>query len=306
MKKIFVCAIAAITVMASCSKNEIEENGSQREIKFISVIGNNTRSTTGVIDLGALKASPDGFSVCTSGLGTGNEMNNVAVTYGGSAWNYTGDYFWPINSSQNISFTAYAPAGTANVTLSSTGLTATNFIASATVGGQTDLIYAAPSNFNRLGSSSGVALTFNHILTQVVFSVTTDIPATDLPKITSIVLTVPQNKGNYNGTSWTTSANSQGYTLFNNTALGSTAVTSTPLLLIPQASLAGTTALVTFSVNGASSSQTADLSTLTTVTSWQQGSKVTYNIVFNNADLKIKFTDPTISTWTNTSDGIIY
>lgn len=307
MKRITI-AIAAIIVMASCSKNELKEEGNKKPIEFTTVVGNNTKATTGLIDLTALKASTDGFAVSTNGLGASDEMNSVAVTYNNTnlTWNYTGDYFWPISPSQNVSFTAYAPAGTPNILLTGTGLTATNFIPSATVGSQIDLIYAAPANFNRLTSSSGVALTFNHILSQIVFSITTDIPAADNPKIVSIVLTVPQNKGSYNGTSWTPAASSQSYTLFNNNALSGTAVTSTPLLLIPQTLPVGTNATITFNVNGASSSNTIDLSTLTTVTSWQPGTKVTYNVLFNNNDLKIKFTDPTISSWTNTSDGIIY
>lgn len=305
MKK-YLYAIAAITVMASCSKEETVERIDQREIKFTSAVGNNTRATTGMIDINVLKSSTEGFAVCTNGLGASDEMNNVAVTFNGTAWTYSGDHFWPINSSQNVSFTAYAPAGIANVSLSSSGLTATDFVPAATIGSQIDLLYAAPSNFNRLGSSSGVALTFNHILTQVVFSVITDIPVADNPKIVSIVLNTPQNKGSYNGTTWTAAASPQGYTLFNNTAIGSVATTSTPLLLIPQTLPANTNATITLNVNGASSSHTVDLSTLTTVTSWQPGTKVTYNILFNNSDLKIKFTDPTISSWTNTSDGIIY
>lgn len=306
MKK-HLLTMAAMTLLAACSKSDVQEETINSPIKFSAVVGNNSKATTGLIDLTALKASTDGFAVSTSGLGSGSEMNNVVVKYSGSAWGYTGDYFWPINSSQTVNFTAYAPAGTTNVALTSAGLTATNFVPSATVGSQIDLIYAPPSAFTRAGSGvSGVALNFNHLLTQVVFSVSTDIPVSDAPQITSIVLSVPNNKGNFDGTNWTVSAQSQSYTLFNNTALSSTPVTSIPLLLLPQTLPTGTNATVTFSVNGSTSSNTVDLSSLTTVTSWAKGTKVTYNISFNNTDLKIKFTDPTISNWTNSSDGIIY
>lgn len=306
MKKI-AFALVLVALTASCAKNEITQDVNNTAVRFTSVVGNNTRATTGLIDLPALKSSTDGFEVCTNGLGASGEMHNVKVTYNGTAWTYTGDYYWPLSATQDVAFTAYAPAGTANVALTSAGLTATNFVPAATAANQIDLIYAAPANFNRLGSGvNGVALTFNHILTQVVFSVSTDIPAADNPLISSIVLTVPQNQGSYNGTTWTAASNSQTYTLFNNTVIGSTPVSSTPLLLIPQTIPAGTTAAITFSVNGSSTTSTVALNSLTTVTSWQPGTKVTYNILFNNADLKIKFADPTVTTWNNTSDGIIY
>lgn len=302
MKKIIFAAIA-ITAMVSCSKNEITQDANNTKIDFTTVVGN-TRATVGLIDLAALKASTDGFAVCTNGLG--GEMNNVAVTYNAGAWGYTEDYYWPLNASQNVSFTAYAPAGTSNVTLTGTGLTATDFVPAATVGSQIDLVYAAPASFNRTTSGNGVVLTFNHILTQVVFSVTTDIPQANSPKIAKIELVVPQNKGSYNGTAWTAASGSQTYTLFNNDAVGTTAVTSTPLLLIPQTLIPGTTANITFNVDGAPSVGSTDLSSLSNVKTWDAGTKVTYNISFNNSDLKIKFSDPTILNWNNTSDGIIY
>lgn len=296
---------ATLTLMASCSKDESNSINEKQNIRFVTLIGNNSRTTTGLLDLAALKTSTDGFAVCTDGLGS-PEMDNVVVTYSGSTWTYTNDYYWPVNPSATVSFTAYAPAGTTDVTLSSSGLTATDFISASTVGSQIDLLYAAPANFNRQGSSSGVALTFNHILTQVLFSIITDIPSGDTPLISSIILTVPQNKGSYSNATWTPASASQSYTLFNNNALSSTPVVSTPLLLIPQTLPAGTTANITLSVNGHTSSHLVDLSTLSSVTTWGQGSKVTYNIAFQYSDLKVKFTDPTISNWSNASDGVIY
>lgn len=308
MKKL-VFAIAAMVFVASCSNNEVINDGiaADSTIKFTTVVGNSTRATTGLLDLTALQVSEDGFAVATSGLGTGGEMDNVAVKYSGGLWGYTGDYFWPINGSQNVSFTAYAPAGTSGVTLSGSGITVSGFIPASTPTDQIDLLYAAPTNFNRTGSgASGVALTFNHLLTQVVFAISTDIPAADNPTIVSIVLTIPNGIGAYNGTTWTASADAKSYTIFNNNALSSTAVMSTPLLMIPQTLPVGTNANVTFSVKGVSTSSTVDLSSLAVVKSWEAGTRVTYSVAFNNADLKIKFADPTISNWTNTSDGFIY
>lgn len=306
MKKL-TFALATMVAMASCSNNEIEREVTSNAVRFTTVVGNSTKATTGVIDLTALKASTDGFAVSTSGLGTSDEMSNVAVKYVTSAWTYTGDYFWPINPSQAVNFTAYAPAGTSGVSISGTGVTISSFTPAATASSQIDLLYAPPAPYTRSGSgANGVALNFTHILTQVVFAVSTDIPSGDTPIIASIVLTIPNGTGTYNGTGWVASGSAQSYTVFSNNALSSTAVTSTPLLMIPQTLPAGTNAVVTFSVKGASSSSTVDLSGLTTVKTWAAGTKVTYNITFSNTDLKIKFTDPSVATWTNASDGFIY
>lgn len=310
MKKLLL-AFVAVIVMVSCSKNEITDvSGNNDAIKFGAAVGNNSIgraavSTFGVIDLVGLKASADGFAVSTSGLGA--EMNALPVTHNGTSWTYTGDYYWPINPAVNVSFTAYAPAGLAAASLSGTGLTVTSFTPSTTIANQVDILYAPPANFSRNTSgAAGVALTFNHILTQVVFAVNTDIPSASSPKIVSIVLTIPKGTGTYSGGTWTTTTGSQSYTLFNNNTISSTAIYSTPILMLPQTLASGTNAVVTFSVNGSTTSSTVDLSSLTTVTSWTAGTKVTYDISFNAADLKIKFADPTVSTWTNAFDGWVY
>lgn len=312
MKKIILFA-AALTILASCSKNANDETARpDGKISFDTRVANNASraavSTFGPLNLTALHNSTDGFAVSTNGLGTGAEMNNVVVKYNTvtSLWNYTGDYFWPINATQNVNFTAYAPAGLTGVTMTGTGITVTGFTPATAPASQTDIIYAAPAAFNRNGSGAGgVALTFAHILTQVVFSVTTDIAAGD-PTLNSIVVTVPSGTGAYNGTAWTASGSSQTYTLFNNNAVSSTAITSTPLLMIPQTLAAGTNAVVTFTLNGSQTTNTVDLSTLGVVKSWVPGTRVTYSITFSNTDLRIKFADPTVTSWVNAADGFTY
>lgn len=275
---------------ASCSKEQaIDSYDDEKRIKFNLEVDNYTRavSTFGPIDLTALKASLDGFAVSTSGLGV--NMNNLAVKYSSSHWTYTGDYFWSINPSTNATFTAYAPAGTSNVTLAATGLTATNFIPGTTPSSQIDLIYAPPANFNRgTSGAGGVNLTFKHLLTQIIFSVTTDISASNNPKITSIILTAPRSKGSYSPSTdtWTSAANSVSYTVFSNNTISATPIVSAPLLMIPQASIpTGTTAKVTINVNGTSRNKTISLRGLPTVTAWQNGYKVTYNVSIPKVDV---------------------
>lgn len=288
MKVVHYVLIAVF--VSSCSRDEIINDYSNEDrIEFNAGVENYTRtaSTFGPIDITALRNSSDGFAVSTSGLGV--NMNNLVVKYDGSKWAYTGDYFWSINPSQSATFTAYAPAGTANVTLAATGLTATNFIPGTTPASQIDLIYASPASFSRgTSGKTGVNFTFRHLLTQIVFSVTSDISASNNPQITSIVLTVPRSKGSYNPSTgaWTAVANSVNYTVFNNNTISATPVVSAPLLMIPQSSIPNaTSARITINVNGRSRSKNVSLRNLTTVTSWQSGYKVTYNVSIPKADV---------------------
>lgn len=288
MKKIILFA-AALAILASCSKTENDgASAPDGKISFntrVALNGSRAVSTFGPLGLTALHNSADGFAVSTNGLGTGAEMNNVVVKYSTatSLWSYTGDYFWPISASQNVNFTAYAPAGADGVIMTGTGISVAAFTPAATPANQIDLIYAAPAAFNRNGSGAGgVALTFVHTLTQVLFSVSTDIAAGDSPVINSIAVTIPTGTGAYNGTAWTASGASRTYTVFNNNALSGTAVTSTSLLMIPQTLAVGTNAVITFTVNGAQTTNTVDLSTLPVVKSWASGTRVTYGITFSN------------------------
>lgn len=277
----------------SCSRSDadIQQEITGDTITFSIGIGDYTRavSTFGPINLNALHSSTDGFAVCTSGLGSSSEMNNVAVTYNTSTrlWGYTGNYYWPSAAAQNVSFTAYAPAGTTGVTFTSAGLSISAFTPASTPASQIDLIYAAPANFNRRGSGTGgVVLTFTHLLTQVLFAVVTDIPSSSSPVINSVQLYVPHARGSYNGTSWNTTANPGTYTLFSKNAIGSVPIISTPLLLVPCGSIVKNTyVVINFTANGTIYSRLYDLSTLTNVTTWDQGKKITYTIQIKQADL---------------------
>lgn len=287
-----IAILLTIALFASCDKQEAEGlmPDEEQPVRFNLEVNGYTRavSTFGPIDLTALKASADGFSVKSTGL-VGIDMNNLVVKYSGGKWSYNSDYYWPLNLSQNVSFTAYAPAGTANVSLAANGLTVTNFIPGTTTASQIDLLYARPTNFTRgTSGTSGVNLSFKHLLTQILFSVTTNISASNNPKIVSIELTAPRSKGSYNPATevWSSSNNSVIYTVFSSNTISATPVVSSPLLMIPQATLPnGTRIRVTILVNGVQRSKFINLTGLPTVTSWQPGTKVTYNVSIPKADV---------------------
>ena len=276
----------------SCSKSEFEEDYPVNRtcITFNAAVSDcvDQIARSGLIDLPTLKSSSAGFTVSTNGLGT--NMNNVVVKYNANAWSYIGDYYWPVNPAQNASFTAYAPAGTTGASLSSSGLTVTNFTPNTTIANQVDLIYAPPANFNQNTSgASGVSLGFKHILTQLAFTVKatgTGILFNN-PKVESLVLEVPRSRGSYNGSSWTPSSYTQSYTIFNNTSIGSTPVESAaPLLLVPHTLPNGTKIIANISYTwilwGQNETRTFELNQQSLKT-WSPGTKVTYNITINSS-----------------------
>lgn len=276
---LLILLFVPLFLISACSKQETAD-GKEERIAFDSSVEDYTRavSTFGPITLSTLQGSADGFAVSTSGLGS--NMNNLVVKYGSGKWSYTGDYFWPLNPNQNVSFTAYAPAGTPGVTMTSSGISVSGFTPASSPSSQIDLIYAKPANFNRTGAGTGgVALTFDHLLTQIVFSVTTQIVG--LVTLTSMELTVPNPTGSYNGVSWTNSGSTIKYTIPVDSPISVLPVVTSPVLMVPKGSIpAGTIATANYTVPllGALSIS-KDLSVLTSVKSWQPGYKVTYNSI---------------------------
>jgi len=277
-RSIFALLLLFFTTACSGHDEVIEEYG--EKVVFNSHIDDYTRavSTFGPIDLASLKTSADGFAVSTSGLAS-TQMNNLIVKYSNNVWTYTGNYYWPISATQNATFAAYAPAGTTGVTLTSSGITVTGFTPASSPASQIDLLYAAPATRNRTNSASGVPLTFNHLLTQVVFSVTTQIAG--VVTITSIEVTVPSATGAYNGTTWTNSGSTVTYTIPVNSSVTLGTVVATPILMVPKGTIpSGTIVKTNYSALGLLGlSVSKDLSTLNSIKSWQPGYKVTYNSI---------------------------
>lgn len=287
MKAKGLILVIALIWICSCTKNDSEREAFQEPIKFNTAIGDyGTNSITQFgtpLDLAGLKASTAGMGVTTSGLTT--NMNNLQVRFSSGAWTYTGTYNWPYSSTQPVTFTAFAPRGTSGFTLTASGLTASNYAPTTTVANQVDVLYAPPTTYTRAGSgAAGVSLTLNHIFTQVVVSVTTNVPANQNPRISSIQLRIPKGRGNFNGISWTPITSLRTYTLMGTTnlSIGST-YTSSPAFMIPLSSfVAGTQLRITKIVGGVTRTKVIELNT-SDVTSWQMGYKVLYSVNITTA-----------------------
>lgn len=167
MKKILLVALAAVA-MASCSENEEFENVSTtNQIKFGTVVKAGTKAE--VITAGNLKTFTVNAYKTTAGMGTDVQlstgfMDNVEVTKSPSEWQYTGNYYWP--SSGKLQFFATSPAQTLDITTA--GYPKFEYTVKA-VTGQEDLV--AANVINQIKSESAITLPFQHLLTQVNFSI---------------------------------------------------------------------------------------------------------------------------------------
>ena len=165
MKKLFL-AIALLASVASCTKDDVI-NESKEAIGFAGPFVENSTKATDPSYSGT--AAFTTFNVWGTVNGNGNTVaifanDTVSGTVGTGAWTSTKKNYWIAGAKYN--FAALANAVT--VTLGSDNLPATvTYTAN-----QTDLVYAKSAEYTGKESSNElVALTFNHLLSLVNFTV---------------------------------------------------------------------------------------------------------------------------------------
>ena len=220
MKKLFFLAVAAVAVLAACTKNNADKTAyeNSRVINFNTVANKATKAPiTGT----TYSYNCPAFGVFAYYLASGNwstsEANSSAVSYMNDVeisfndtkdiWVPSSTYYWPLEG--KLTFIAYSPKSAATAAFSNAGvLTLTNFTVASTVADQVDLLYssiAADKTQNEdyyedadndkdsetAEGDKGVNIKFKHALSQVVFQAKTaaDVYAAGLSfKVNSIVV----------------------------------------------------------------------------------------------------------------------
>lgn len=240
-------------------------------------------------------------------------------TAGSGAWHASSTYYWPKNENAKLSFDAYYPATglTASATAAA-GIVITDYTVDTDLSKHIDILVSDRA-WNKENSTSGsnttydgVDIKFNHVLSSINFTVAT---ATDYVANTIKVKSITvkgDSKGTFKqnvtgaGTQvpfWEGLSNNQTYTVISNAdAASSTLVTSTATsigteaILLPQNFGTGQTSITveyyitngtetplpqteTFNLTDTGYSATEGGSAVA-VTSWEQGHKYIYNIVF--------------------------
>lgn len=222
-KNIFLMAIATLS-LAGCSQNEIMETNpdTQREIGFGVYTGAQTRglvtdnSTTNGGTANGLKVTNKGFGIMA--ILTGGEytaakkmsfMDNTHVTWQTTptpAWAYSPVKFWPNNTTDKISFFAYAPyAGTngangitdLSVTDAANGNPKLTFQLQNNQKDMVDLVVSEPKtgtngtiNQTSTTSTAAVGFNFKHMLSKVSMKAKTSVDITSNPLIKVYVTAV--------------------------------------------------------------------------------------------------------------------
>lgn len=172
MKKILFLAMAA-AAMVSCSQNEEFENAGQKaEVKFGAIVKSSTRAT--------IVKNADFKKFTVYGFKTGDKMtttpaptrtafmDGVTVTKDAttSKWGYTGNpYYWPTTG--YVQFFSVVPAPAAGIAVGD-GYPSFDYTVPV-IGDQEDLLAANLTDKDK--TAGDLQLPFNHLLTQVNFSI---------------------------------------------------------------------------------------------------------------------------------------
>lgn len=158
-KQLFLIAVAALA-MASCSKDETTGINNGNAIDFRAALGTRASETTTAnitkINVTALTSTDDSF------------FTDVEFSKDGSFFTSTPSYYWP-NDGSTLSFYAYSPAAAdlnATVTIDNTTKSLVDYLPATAIADQKDFITAFTSG-SKVNETTGVALTFEHRLSQI-------------------------------------------------------------------------------------------------------------------------------------------
>lgn len=320
MRKILLVALTA-AAMVSCSENEGFENEStMNRIKFGTVVKTGTKTLVATTEnfskftVSAYKTTDDMGG--TVQLNTGF-MDDIEVDKSSGEWKYKGDYYWP--ASGKLQFFATSPAQTLDITTAA-GYPKFEYAVKA-VDSQEDLV--AANVINQVKSESAISLPFQHLLTQVNFTIKGDV-ADFIYTVSKLVIKGAKDKATFtfDGSStvgaWSNLAESaSGVTYeYTGTPVSVTPTAAEPdaftafetsgnalFMLMPQDDLTGVTLeIYTAAPKDKSSEYTWNDTKVVNLTgSWGMGKNIRYTLTLTNNATPIKFT-PNVGIWTN-EDG---
>ena len=193
MKKILLAVTAALAI-TGCSQNEEFDNAGQNaEISFGTIVRNSTRAdilTTDNMKTFTVSGYKTAANMAADTQLTADFINGLKVDKNGSNWEYGGDtFYWPYSG--KVHFFGTSPAQTLNIT--SLGYPTFEYTVK-NVAAQEDLV--AANLINKDKASGALMLPFQHLLTQVNFSIKGDTPGFTYT-VTKIVLMGMKDKATF-------------------------------------------------------------------------------------------------------------
>ena len=202
-KKLFLGLLAAAAVsFTACQKDEVISEMPQDEaISFNTYLGRGAQTKGSVIETAGLQTA--GFGVYAYYTGQNDItntkfstapdfMNNVKVSYSGTAWGYTDTKYWPNTEGDKISFYAYGPYDENTTNAISVEATNTAPTLTYTVDGDVtkhmDVLFT-PAQENQTKENGSVDMTFYHALSRIGFTVQASGTYSEVITLKSVKLT---------------------------------------------------------------------------------------------------------------------
>lgn len=318
MKKIFV-SILAVAVLASCSNEETIDQVAPEAIGFDNVfVDNATRTTDSSYSSTNL---PDSFLVY--GTTQGDEQgapvvpifDGVTVSKNGSGvYQYESAYtqYWIAGNFYN--FAALVNADAQKVTKADSMPSSVVYTADYTSGNTADLLYATASAPGLATNNPTVGFTFNHLLSNVKFTVTNTMTTNVVGNIYEYVVTdIAINNAYTTGTcalaakTWSDQTNATKVVAFGNVeavgVVGQTESASSDYarLLIPATYDQNSKLNVTFTLTTLLNGQSVNVENinLTPTVTFEAGKAYNFVIEKGAPGEEIKFTVTTVNGWVN-------
>lgn len=314
--KLILMAMAAFA-LASCSKDESTEINKGNAIDFRVAMQTRAEETT--------TANINEFYVTALDKGNANYFTDVKFEKEGDYFTSTPAYYWPGDDSE-IKFFAYSPAKELlgnNLTINNSTKQLVDYEPNSSISQQVDFITVKATGKKSENSSTGVALVFQHRLSQIVIKAKNSNTGYTY-KVTGVRIGKSISKGTFKFETedWSTSvANKANYQVeYNETALTLNDAAQSIMgegngnaMLIPQQLVAWNPA--TDNKNTANGSYIAVKVQITTAggariypvaegvdydwvavpvdTNWEQGKKYVYTLDFSNGSGKVDPEKPT-------------
>ena len=197
MKKVFLMAVAAVAMLASCSNDETTGKAvNGNTIKFDGFVNKSVKGAANDLN-NTTFTSFQVWGLMSRGEQTGTPFVGTTVTKSGSEWTYNGNVYW--ENGYNYSFVAIAPAGFGT------------FNAPDKVGeygsidfengeGTTDLIYDIDDYYvtNAVSTEgscpAAIKFTFNHLLSRVKFAFKNGMDDGSTINVTGVTITNANTK----------------------------------------------------------------------------------------------------------------
>ncbi len=343
MKKTIIAVLALASVVA-CNKSEVLETTPQKAISFENpFVENSTKAIDPSLTATTFNeflvygtisketASANIFSGVTVSKNIDDNQGTPNATYG--TWGYGSQYTQYWVEDNDYAFKAIAGVESTAITTDATLKMPTEIAYTATADNQKDLVYAVNDFGTFNGTVTCVPFNFNHLLSKVKFSFTTDYPKGFDVEVTSVKITNAYKSGKYTistdaivkpfGT-WTATDNTLNLDFGGAVAADANATSATLLpitstmanttnsclyekLLIPaNAELAISYSYDVYYSDGTNRIKVNTISKATTVTvNLQEGCSYNFTGKIPQAVTPITFTVESLGSWATTTDTTV-